>query len=101
MKRRATASTQVRLQLPVPVILSEGAQQISVLFSADEVLQLGVNGLYTISDALLTYHGEPEASVADFRQSVGMTGAYTLLSLNRPSLFFTGRRTENGEGDAS
>lgn len=71
--------------------LSQGAQQISVSFPAQDILRLGANGPYSLTEGLLTLHDEEKIIVADYRKDVGTTAAFDSSAFNRDPLGFTGR----------
>lgn len=70
--------------------LEEGAQQLSVSFTAQQLLALGADGPYEMRDAILTYQVGDEKLAADSRKSAGSTGPYSLSSFESP-LKFTGQ----------
>ncbi|MGH9901329.1 MAG: hypothetical protein ACRD68_05835, partial [Pyrinomonadaceae bacterium] len=91
---RATNGAEINAS--VRVNLSQGAQQVSVSFTAEEISRLGVDGPYTIKDAILTFQDDPGTPVADYRENAGETAAYSLSDLDRGALFFTGQNTATG-----
>ncbi|HEX8351480.1 MAG TPA: proprotein convertase P-domain-containing protein [Pyrinomonadaceae bacterium] len=70
--------------------LSQGAQQISVSFPAQDILRLGVDGPYALTEGLLTLHAD-KVLVADYRKDVGTTDALESSSFSRDPLGFNGR----------
>lgn len=76
--------------------LAQGSQQIAVTFSANDLLGLGVGGPYMMKNAILTFQDDRDRPVADFVETIGNTAAYSLSSLERPALLFTGQNTTTG-----
>ena len=76
--------------------LATGSQQMSISFAAATVLELGVDGPYTIKDAVLTFDNGSEVLVADHRAVVGNTSAYSLSAFDRPAIFVTDNKTATG-----
>jgi hypothetical protein len=74
--------------------LSTGSQQISVTFSAEQMLQLAVDGPYERVNALLLFQGNDPDLVADSKADAGPTAAYKLSDLS--SAYFTGRNAISG-----
>jgi subtilisin-like proprotein convertase family protein len=70
--------------------LPQGAQQISVSFPARDILRLGVNGPYSLTEGFLTLHAD-RLVVADYRANVGTTAAFDSTAFSRDPLSFTGR----------
>jgi hypothetical protein len=91
-----SASNGAKVNAVTPAHLSTGNREIAVSFRAQEIKQLGVDDPYAIRDALLTKETAAESNVADFRESAGNTAAYTLSSLQRPRISFTGRNSGSG-----
>jgi hypothetical protein len=91
-----SAANGAKVNAVAPAHLSAGNQQIAVSFRAQEIKQLGVDGPYAVQEALLTKETADDSAVADFRESAGNTAAYTLSSLQRPRIFFTGQNSGVG-----
>ena len=76
--------------------LTIGSGQLVAQFPASLLLPLGVNGPYTISRAQLLYHGPEGQSLADYRDPAGTTQPYSITSLYRGQIYFTGQIIATG-----
>ncbi|MCC6365505.1 MAG: hypothetical protein IT165_18480 [Bryobacterales bacterium] len=79
------------------VSLSPGSQQIALNFAAKDILEtLGVNGPYQRVRAQLVRRDATESTLVDARADAGATAAYTITSLDRGPLYFTGQNSVAG-----
>lgn len=91
-----TGSNKGRINASTVADVPAGTTQVAASFSAVDIASLGVDGPYVMNDAVLTYQDDAERPVVDFRKDAGQTSAYPLSSLDRGSIFFTGRNTATG-----
>ena len=77
--------------------LALGSQTIPAVFSARSIVSgLGVDGPYTLRDAILVHLDDIDNPMVDYRSNAGSTAAYSLSSLDLGSLYFTGQNTVAG-----
>jgi hypothetical protein len=78
-----TASNGAKINGSTIAPLQSGSAVISVSFPVAAIRRLGVDGPYTLNDAILTYRDDPEDPIADFRDPAGTTAAYPAASLDQ------------------
>ncbi len=76
--------------------LTAGSGQIVVYFPASQLLTLGVDGPYTISQAQLTLITATDSTLVDYEDPAGTTQAYLLSSMSRGLVYFTGTNSATG-----
>jgi hypothetical protein len=76
--------------------LSTGTGSVVVSFPASALSSLGTNGPYTMHNASLFLAPPGDSILADYKDPVGTTQAYTLSSISQGQLYFTGQNSVTG-----
>jgi hypothetical protein len=90
------ASNGQAVQSSNTVALGTGSQTISVQFASTDIFQLGVSGPYERTQVYVALVNGDKQTVAALQADGGPTAAYTLASLDRGPVFFTGQNSAAG-----
>jgi len=90
------ASNGQRLQGTAGGNLGTGPQQLSVQFAGSDLYNLGVDGPYERTNAVLLLEDPAGEKVVDVLSDAGPTASYSLSSFDLGDAYFTGQNTASG-----